>query len=549
MEKKFKRVFALLLAGVMAALMTVTSFAAVKTHKLSVDNPATDHVYTAYQIFTGDYATVGGVLKISNAKYGADINPTFTLNNKSYSATVGEDVPEEVLDYLAGLPGMTTSDPNGQATADEIEGMINANGGSVLPQTALQEGYYFVKDTKASGKEPTDTYSTYIAVNLHEDTEITLKKAGPTSEKKVMDVNDTTGDITGWQDSADYDIGDDVPFRLKATVASDYADYTKGPYKLTFHDKQSAGLTFKPDSVVVKVDGNTITSGYEVKTGDKLSDPSNTFEIHFANLKNIKDDNDNPLVHNGSVITVEYKSTLNSSAVIGAAGNPNESKITFTNDKNDDQGGEKGSTEWDKVIVFTYQLDVNKLDEDQKPLAGAGFTLYKEMNDTTLTGLKTGAAIKAELAASNASIRANALKDASYYKEINFTTIAEGQTAFDFKGIDDGTYVLVETKIPSGYNAWESVEVTVTATHDVDAAEPKLTSLTVATATGASAAFTVQKAADDTPTGYIATSIVNYSGSVLPSTGGMGTTIFYILGGLLVLGAVVVIISKKRTEE
>lgn len=341
------------------------------------------------------------------------------------------------------------------------------------------------------------------------DTSVNVKSGTTTSQKKVKDVNDSAASSatnpTDWQDSADYDIGDDVPFQLKATVASDYNNYTHG-YTLKFHDKESAGLQFNSNSVVVAVDGTTITSGYTVVT-EGLTDGC-TFEVQFSNLKDITS------VHAGSVITVEYTATLTGDAVvIGSTGNPNESHITYTNNPNDTQHGDNGKTPDDKVVVFTYKLTANKVDEDGKtPLKGAGFTLYKK----------------------------NASGD---YVAVGSEIKGEQLTTFTWKGVDDGDYKLVETTTPAGYNTMEDLTFTISAEHDTENNDPKLTSLGATNLSD-----TAQTITGNAGTGELTTDIKNVKGSTLPSTGGIGTTIFYVIGAILVLGAAVVLIARRKNS-
>ena len=329
-------------------------------------------------------------------------------------------------------------------------------------------------------------------------------------------IRSAANSTTDWQDSADYDIGDAVPFKLSATIAQDYANYTHG-YKLTFHDKEGAGLSFNKNSVKVYVDGTLITTDYEVVT-EGLTDGC-TFEVRFANLKDIAS------VEAGSVISVEYTSTLNNQAVIGSTGNKNTSHVSYTNNPNDEQAGENGKTPDDGVIVFTYQTIVNKVtknpaydaskdtgktgtDSDGNtefiPLKGAGFTLYKK----------------------NAS---------GTYEAVGSELKGEDMTTFTWSGLDDGGYKLVETTTPSGYNTIPDIEFTITATHDVSSDNPTLISLSGG-----------DKFTGVISTGVVSANIENQSGAQLPSTGGIGTTIFYVLGSVLVLGAAVLLVTKKR---
>lgn len=214
-----------------------------------------------------------------------------------------------------------------------------------------------------------------------------------------------------------------------------------------------------------------------------------------------------------SCIGTGYLPLTNEEAVIGSGGNSNQFQLEFSNNPYDKN--EKGKTPWDKVIVFTYQLTSNKVDKNGKPLSGAGFTLYK------LDGVS------------------NSFKPVG--NEIT------GGTTFEFKGVDAGTYKLVETTVPDGYNKAEDLIFTIEAAYDVDKAEPKFTSLTItdengkSISTGENSVFTV-----NVGTGTAATNIVNHSGSELPSTGGIGQILVYVIGGIAVAGAGVLLIAKRR---
>ena len=244
----------------------------------------------------------------------------------------------------------------------------------------VDPGYYLIKD-----KDPKDTtilenksYTLYL-VKVSKNMHIEPKAEVPSSQKKVMDRNDTTDTINtknDWIDSADYDIGDNVPFQLTGTVASDYDNYTV--YKFIFHDTQSKGLTFLDTTVKVKVDGNSIenTSEQTYYSVNKTinQDGTTDFTVEFSNLKLIDS------VKAGSTITVEYESTLNKDAVLGSAGNPNTMYLEYSNNPNDEQGGETGKTPDDTVIVFTYKLVINKVNGQNQALSGADFKLEKWVN-------------------------------------------------------------------------------------------------------------------------------------------------------------------------
>lgn len=490
--KHTKKLASLLLALVMVFALATTAFAAENATISALEGST--RTYDVYQIFTGDLHE--GVL--SNIKWG-----------RNGTGTEGTVVDQTTLDALAAVNGKSDTEK-----LTEIQKYVKldsekfgtvSNGNSLTVPT----GYYLIKDNGPVNDG--EAYSLYV-VQVVGPTTISPKVGTTTSDKKVKDTNDSAANsTTDWQDSADYDIGDAVPFKLSATIAQDYANYTHG-YKLTFHDKEDTGLSFNKNSVKVYVDGTLITTGYEVVT-EGLTDGC-TFEVCFANLKDIAS------VKAGSIISVEYTSTLNNQAVIGSTGNKNTSHVTYTNNPNDEQTGEGGKTPDDVVIVFTYKTIVNKVtknpnydptvegSEEYIPLKDAGFTLYKK----------------------NAS---------GTYEAVGSELKSADMTTFTWSGLDDGDYKLVETTTPAGYNTIADIEFTISAGH-VDGDSPYLNTLS-GNVTSGTATFTA--VVND---GSLSTDVVNNSGTQLPSTGGMGTTIFYVLGSILVLGAAVLLVTKKR---
>ena len=326
--------------------------------------------------------------------------------------------------------------------------------------------------------------------------------------------------MTDWLDSADYDIGDSVPFQLKATLADNVSSYTT--YKVVFHDTLSKGLTYNSDAKVYI--GGTETNGFTV-TSTVNADGTTTLTVSCDDVKDLG-------AGNSSVITVEYTAKLNESATVGSAGNTNKVKLEYSNNPNNSGTGnnETGNTPEDTVVVFTYKTIINKVtknpaydpDKDSNktgtdsegntqyiPLTGAEFTLEKYNKET------------------------------NEWKSITVVKNDKG-TTFTFSGLDDGNYRLTETKTPAGYNTIDPIEFTITATHDNSGATPTLTSLS-GNATGSVITFT-----SNLSEGSLSADVVNQAGAVLPETGGMGTTIFYILGSVLVLGAGVLLVVKKR---
>lgn len=491
--KRVKRVLALLAALALVLAMAVPAFAD-EANLYTISVPAgSNHTYQVYQIFTGDYSNG----KLSNVKWGQN------SKNRDKGVDVGGKVSENVLNRLAAVVSSLDAD---KLAVIEQYANLSENGMDTVSESKsikVAAGYYLFKDTTTgiSG----NTYIAEVVGNVL----IKAKNSHvPGFEKKLKDKNDTTeNDFSGWQDVADHDIGDEIPFKLEGTVPADYdAEYTS--YYFAFHDEEEAGLTFNPKSVKVYVDDTEITTGFELKT-TPTDDCS--FEVVFNNLKDIK------AVHAGSTIRVEYTSTLNENAVIGGNGNLNRAKLQYSNNPRNVES--KGETVWDNVVVFTYQVVVNKYANsvaENNKLKGAEFTLTKKLKDGTT-------------------------------KDIAVAKSQDG-VRFTFKGLDDGEYTLTETVTPEGYNTIEPITFNVSANHEINwdgtgNRSALLESLTGNKGTG-EITFTSDKG-----TGALTTDIINKSGTVLPSTGGMGTTVFYVVGGGLMAVAVVLLVTKKRMEN
>lgn len=485
---KLRKLTCLLLALVMVFALAATASAAGDTSTITAPAGST-RTYEVYQIFTGDLDPESKVL--SNVKWG-----------QNGTGTAGELVDEATLNALTAVNGK--SDTEKMAAIEACVNLSSGKFGEVKDGTPLSvpNGYYLIKDVGPVDATAGEAYGRYV-VKIVGDTTIVPKVSDVSFQKKVKDTNDTTGDTTGWQDSADYDIGDSVPFQLTGTVAKDFAEY-KSAYYFAFHDKMENSLDFEKDSVKVYVDGTQITDGFT------LSNTAHAFDLVFADLKTVAG------VTAGSKITVEFTAKLNETAALGKQGNVNEAQLEYSNNPYSEQ---KGTTNWDNVIVFTYQVVVNKYANE-----------VKEGN------LKTGAAFKLEKLVGQTW---------TLVKEFQAD---ESTSAFTFKGLDDGQYKLTETVTPSGYNTIDPIEFTVTADHNVswEGAERTtiLTSLNGAPTEAGLITFT-----PSVDTGTLSTDVVNKSGSTLPETGGMGTTLFYVLGGVLVLAAVVLLVTKKRMRS
>ena len=588
--KLFKKIMALVVAMVMMLSMSIAAFAddpetpaadTPTTYTITINKDTTDkaaHTYGAYQIFTGILETKDGKDVLSDIQWGegvtgatvitelnkikdAEDKAVFSIPTTATAADVAKAISDKA--YTADSAGA-------QAIADAINAALTsttAGTGTIAADattgtiTGLPAGYYLVKDTAdVTGEGSATRYILEVVKNV-----TVVEKANvPSVIKKVKEKDDGKAESatnpTDWQDGADYDIGDSIPYKLEGTLPGKFAEYDT--YKVyTFTDTLSAGLT-APAAADIKVTLNT-EDGTDLVAAN-IFEASVSGQVITVKLKSgvdLRTADYNGATEGGQFVAtdkiiVTYNATLNNSAVIGSAGNPNTVKLDFTNNPNGEQDGKYGTTPEDKVIVFTYEIKALKVEPDgtaidqsaydeltdaqkadyvkvgdkwqkTKALSGAGFTLYKKVAAGT-EGAVDG-----------------------YLKIGDEIT---GVTTFEFKGTDAGEYKLVETTVPAGYNKANDVEIKVEATYDTDSADPKLTSLTV---TPATAGFVVESTTTTTGDGADAVSTTTYSGnivgkilnqkgSVLPSTGGIGTTIFYILGAILVLGAGILLVTRRR---
>lgn len=476
--KKMKKLASLLLAMIMVFAMSATAFAA--------EADLSGHTYNAYQIFEGTQAeneSALGEIDWGDGVDGEKLLIELKKNTAFANCTSAEAVAEVLATYGDKSEGA-------EAFAKVAYKFIIEGKGKNIGDS-LEAGYYLVVDETTFEDGATNTAVNLALLQLTKKGQFTIENKTDVPEvvKKVKDTNDTAGTTTDWQDSADYDIGDEVPFQLTATLASNVTDYDT--YKVVFHDTLSAGLDYKEGSVVVKMGNQDVTSYFTP------TESNGTLTISCENVKKFG-------ATNSSVIVVEYIAFLDTDAVIGSAGNPNTVYLEYSNNPNwNGEGTPTGKTPTDKVIVFTYKLDVNKVDENQNPLAGAEFKLEKFVNG-------------------------------AWVEVVNKLTLDTTGTIFTFTGLDDGQYKLTETKAPNGYNIGSPLEFVITAEHNVTADEPTLISLTGDKVTGTAS------------TGTLLTTVINQKGATLPETGGMGTTLFYVAGFAMMITAAGAFVARRR---
>ena len=560
--KHFKKFFSYLVALTM--VLSLAAFTGVKVHAaddttytLKVNNVIKGHTLKMYQILTGKISGTKGNYVLSDAKWGAGVSHVAGIDDTNI--VVGNKVSEHDMSILSA----TNFDPSTSITVniDETDSNVYSYNGDKAVKIVedgtpvvfgnVKAGYYVVTDSAPNDSDSNVKQTTTKSiVQIVGDTEINEKAGTIQSEKKVEDVNDSTGATTTGQestnllgkgelgDSADYDIGDSINYTIEAKLPENYAAYTTFP--LTFVDTMSKGLTYNAQSAVLHLSGKNTEPLEPTNKSVNYQDPDNSNAVGNATqykwtITNLKELDSN--LKAGDIVYITYSATLNSQAVVGSEGNPNKMHIEFNSNPYSDNTTIKKTPD-DTNIVFTYEAVFNKVNQNKEPLTGADFTLYKfvigENGDTTYEGNK-GTWIDVTTPRENGN---HPTKTVTEYSKVGNKPADNAK--FSFKGIDDGYYKLVESTTPDGYNTMEDKYFTITASHEIIADKPTLTELT---ATGEGLHLTETN-------GVLTTEIVNKSGSTLPSTGGMGTTLLYVAGGILVAcAAAYVVMSRKHSTN
>lgn len=562
--KTVKKVLSLVFG--LALLLNVMSFPAMAadTHTITITSKTSGHVFQAYQVFAGDYSGTGaGVL--SNITWGSGVDSAALLLALQSDATYGTNfagltTAEQVADKIAAISASTPGFPDAVAkiissslSTTKTDSTLVSGTTYNYAMSGLASGYYFVNEQTLTGEG--SAYTKYMLKVLGADLTVAAKADSPSIVKKVKENNDPAYQNT-WNDAADYNIGDEVPFRIVGLVPN-MTDYLTYKYKMS--DTLSSGLTLNPSTIKVyfvtgsdinAVATSTSATGWTELTSGFTKDTTSTpFTINFLDLKTTSG------VSNNGFIIVEYTATLNQGAIIAnsdsglnKAGNPNVVFLTYSNNPN---GEGEGNTPEDEVVVFTYSIPVHKVkgDEAATPLEGAKFAVFTDEN----------LAKAAALNPSDANL-ASALKftgSAGNYilggTVVSLESTSSGK--YEIKGLDQGTYYLVETAAPTGYNRITSAIKVIltpafTAENYVDRHVPdtddQLESVTVSNGGMVSASIASDKSMVYCPPTYNYITVVNKGGATLPETGGIGTTIFTLGGLILMLGAAIVFVAKRK---
>ena len=541
MKKAIKKLLAALLAVAMVCAMAIPAFASNSWE--TEEDLNTKHEYAAFQIFTGDVKGNNiDDFKISNANWGESIpDHTGFLEKLTEDPTIGGEfktnfTPQEAV---AVISQWGDSDDNSIAFARCVCNYLYSNGD---PKPVIQglhtggiqvpkPGYYLIVDTSPFDED--DSYHAYNSFLLKVTKanyvfNINYKVVKPTVEKEVHDNDNndisSAGNNDGWGSSADHAINEKFQFRLIAKLPASkdngraYDYYKK--YTVCFNDTLSDGITFdKLDKVEIANGDGSTSQVIDAANYTRTPNGSQSFKLSIDDVKTCARAANLDL-NKGATITVTYTAHLNENATVNTAGGPatteNKNRVYLEYSNNPRINTSVDHTHESEVCVYTYQLNNTKhQDSETGPvLAGAGFRLYSDEACTE----------EQEVKLYKKGNFYYPIKDATDKAQDAVEMFSDEHGQFNVKGLDAGTYYLKETNPPADYSACANKEIVISATHDVNHVSLS---------------------------GNLSTTIINKKagGITLPSTGGIGTTLFYVVGGGLMVAAIVLLVTKKRMEN
>ncbi|MBO5567387.1 MAG: LPXTG cell wall anchor domain-containing protein [Clostridia bacterium] len=531
--KKFTKLLGIVLIIALVMSMGAAALAeetTTTTNTITIGEAVDGETYTAYKLLSATYETadntVTSTTPIAYYYTGAATDALYNLlvaqgfqfeafqGNVAYLKVV--DGEGNTIDYSTAVNAAALAKAINDAMNAEtnpltltVAGSDTAENGTATIEVA-DKGYYFVNTSLGS----------VCSIDTAANVTINEKNTTTTQDKTVQE--DSTGN---YGDKNDASVGDTVNFQTTITIGK----YQKN---VVFHDvMQTEKLAFNASSVTVTgvPDGKyTIKTGENAATGD-------TFTVEF--------DNDwTSALAEDTTVTITYSAVLTVYAIVGDqfglamdAGNDNKSKVTY---------GDAQETTWDWTRTYTWQFDILKYTgtgSDKTPLAGAEFTL-------TQTQTVPAAEAGAEATTTTTTLTFVKVSDGDATNAVVYrydpagtvTTLVTPESGLiELRGLDADTYILTETKAPEGYNKLnDPITVVIDSNTDTDQG-------TGTDGKQADGSATIKK--DGTSTDQV--EVENNSGTVLPSTGGIGTTIFYVVGSILVVAAGVLLITKKRMSR
>lgn len=496
MKKAMKKLMAALLAVAMVCAMAIPAFAAegagatTGEGKITIDNAVIGHTYKIYRILNLQYNDTAKSFRYEkNDKWGAFVEEQtayLAVDSKTGVVTwANSDNADNgtAIKALAVAAGQHVTDTPSLAADDSKEATSN----TVIFDNLPLGWYLVVSDLTTDAICSIDTTAKQVTIRE--------KNGVPTVTKEVEYASGS------WGEGNDGNVGDTVNFQTTIYVTDG------NPTNYVLHDKMSNGLAFQTGTISVKKNGDPFTD-YTIET--PIDDC--TFEIKFKEGS----------LHTNDKVVVTYSATINSNAVVGTAGNENETWLKY---------GNNGETTHGRTKTYTWKFNILKFftnsNDEKQYLADVEFVLYRKNNTTD----------PAEYAKFDSNNKLTGwTKNESEAGKLR--TNATSNVCVE--GLDEGTYFLKETATPVGFNSLTSdVEVQITSSCNT---------LTNAT-------YTVQykmvndEDFADTDDKEKVVPIENKRGTTLPGTGGIGTTIFYVIGGGLMAAAAILLITKKRMEN
>jgi fimbrial isopeptide formation D2 family protein/LPXTG-motif cell wall-anchored protein len=593
-----------------AANSSDDSSSTTTTGTLNIQSKESGREYNVYQIFTGDVSGKtltniewGSAIKGANYDYTSDL-----ITALQADATIGAQFKElgdnPTAATIAGRMEnefFTKNAENADALASVVGSVIDAKGSPKAAEsptatgtedsynysiTGLKPGYYMVDENVLTGKNAKETYTRWIMAIAGVQNITSKTSTRPKLEKDIISRTTTAGDTLepDHKRYTDAAIGETLTFKLTSNVPQ-MAGYRH--YQYVIHDKMSTGLTFENGSVEVKVNDVVVDS-----TKYTVEFKNQELKIVFIEfLDNFKD-------LAGKDLTVTYKATLNDNAYSTAVRENNQAYLVYSNDPtatrttdpddpdNPDEDTPKdyvpvtGETPKQEVYAYATSLKVHKKDESGFALSGAEFTLtgkvktgsgdeekevsvisnvridkqvtYDESASGTFYKLATGTYTTVAPLADGSTDKYYESTTKKYVRNVTETKVLESKKGdivgtvdeggwITFAGLAEGEYTLTETKKPdASYNDLEPIEFEITMNGNPD--DGITWGITRATKTNL---VTLGESSDKQ---YLTAEVTNTKGSQLPETGGMGTTIFYVLGSILVLGAAVLLVTRRRVR-
>lgn len=590
--KKVKKLLCLLLSLAMALCLAVPAFAVGDTYTLTINSETPNHDYEVYQIFSGTLTeNESGEKILSHMDWGSGVKPitvVFATQLEVAYIQAGLEYPFKGFDW--GISGQSGSfedciealqglQDNSQAL-DIFASVINdyladtptATGSAVRSGNKyvatindLEPGYYLIKEAAFTGTEGDNNAYTKFMLQVVGDTEVNAKADVPTITKKIKDGQNLV-------DAVEASIGDTVIYELNSTVP-EMDGYNE--YYFIVTDTLSKGLTLNQNQITVQIGGQTLRQGtdYTFEVTPNTEGAENQLKIVFKDfIENTP----------GDAIKITYPVVINKHAEVGTTGNPNAVTLEYSNDPNFDYKGVDepltdepiGETPEDITVVYVAGVQLNKVNSKGMPLTGAEFTI-------TGDGVITTGVTKADTFESNDGGSYYKLKDGTYTAKSptaeteSLYDVAAGRfmptftTSFitkdagtpvkglvgvdgviEFTGLGAGSYTIEETVVPAGYNKIDNITLTLNCqvpSEITDGTEKCAWSGSYQI--GNEAPVTIE-AATVGDSGIITFDVVNHTGAELPSTGGMGTTLFLYGGaGLMVLALAALALSKKKNRD